>query len=159
MLNTILLHGNDLYTFIANSVNKDLLLLTDVPEMVCINDTVYNLQYRESYAGEVLIPCNNEPYFTLQSELHKIFLLPELNYTFALLTVGCNTVAIFKMLDRSFRIFDSHAIDLFGVPSPFGKCILIAVTRIENLAKGKQNFIPIESIEMESLNANAESFI
>ena len=55
LLNTILLHGNDLYTFIGNSVNKDLLLLTDVPEMVCINETVYNLQYSESYAGEVFM--------------------------------------------------------------------------------------------------------
>ena len=78
--------------------------------------------------------CNNKPYLTFQSGLSKIFLLSELNYAFSLLTVGCNTVAIFKMSDGSFRIIDSHAKDLFGVPNPFGKCLLITTTSIPNLA-------------------------
>ena len=79
-------------------MNKDLLLLTDVPEMIC---TVYNLQYSESYAGEVFMTCNNEPCLTLQSALNKIILLSELNYNFALLTISCNTEAIVKMPDGS----------------------------------------------------------
>ena len=65
--------------------------------------------------------------------MNKIFLSSELNYTYALLTISCNTVAIFKMADGSFRIFDSHARDLFGASSPFGKCILITASSIQNL--------------------------
>ena len=57
----------------------------------------------------------------------------ELNYSFALLTIGCNTVAIFKISDGSFKIFYSHARDLFGVPNAFGKCVFIAVTDMQSL--------------------------
>ena len=46
-LNTILSAGNNLYTFIHNSVNHDYLLLSDVPEMVSVDNKVYCLQYSE----------------------------------------------------------------------------------------------------------------
>jgi hypothetical protein len=142
LLNTILFHGNILYTFISNSINKDLLLLTDVPEFVSVNDTIYHVQYSESYTGHVFMISNNEPYLTLQNALNKIFLSSELNYSYALLTISCNTVAIFRMLDGSFRIFDSHARNLFGMQHAFGKCVLLAIANIQNLTVYFQSVSP-----------------
>ena len=37
--------GNNLYSFISNSVKKSYLLLTDVPEMVSVFDGIYCMQY------------------------------------------------------------------------------------------------------------------
>ena len=44
ILNTILCTGDNLYSIISRSVNKDLLLLTDVPDMVSIDNKVFCLQ-------------------------------------------------------------------------------------------------------------------
>ena len=48
VLNTILMHRKSLYTCISNSVGKDLLLLTDVPAMVSLDEAIYSLEYSES---------------------------------------------------------------------------------------------------------------
>ena len=47
-LNKILCIGNNLYTYIHNSIGKDYLLLSDVPEMVSVDDKVYCLKYSVS---------------------------------------------------------------------------------------------------------------
>ena len=44
-LNFILHAGNSLCTCISSSINKNFLLLTDVPEMVSVSDKIYHLQY------------------------------------------------------------------------------------------------------------------
>ena len=110
-LNTILISGNRLYTGLSNSVNKDLLLLTDVPEMISANGNIYNLHYSESYTGALFMTHNDEPYYSLESAFNKIFLDSQLNYNYAFLTVACNTVAIFKSPELVFKIFDSHSRD------------------------------------------------
>ena len=71
-LNTILISGNSLYTCLSNSVNKDLLLLTDVPEMISANGNIYNLHYSESYTGALFMTHNDEPYYSLESALVTI---------------------------------------------------------------------------------------
>ena len=44
-------------------------------------------------------------------------------------------MAILKTSDRSYRIFDSYARNLFGMLHAFGKCILIKIPNIHNLAE------------------------
>lgn len=44
-MNTVLVNGNSLYNCISKSINKDLLLLTDVPEMVSIDNKIYQIHY------------------------------------------------------------------------------------------------------------------
>ena len=47
-MNTIiLLNGSNLYSCITKSINEDLLLLTDVPEMVSTDNKIDQLQYCE----------------------------------------------------------------------------------------------------------------
>ena len=50
-----------------------------------------------------------------------------------LLTIDCNTVAVFKTSEGGFKIFDSHSRDLFGMPHPFGKCVLVSVNSLSHL--------------------------
>ena len=96
--------------------------MTDAPEFDCVNEAIYHLEYRESYTGHVL------NYIQI-----CIFLSSELNYSYVLLTIGGSTVATFKISGGSFKILDSHARDLFGVPHTFGKYVFIAITDIQNL--------------------------
>ena len=107
-LNTILLNGNDLYIYISNSIRKDFLLLTKVPEMISLSNNIYILQYNDSYTGSVFMTVSNEPYMTLEDSLKRLFLPSQSDYNQALLTIGCNTVAIFKISGVVFRVFDSH---------------------------------------------------
>ena len=58
----------------------------------------------------------------------------ELNYQHCLLTIDCNTVAICMISERTFKIFYSHSRDLYGIPDPFSKCVLIYVENLENLS-------------------------
>jgi hypothetical protein len=136
LLNTILIKGNSLYTCICNSVNKDLLLLTDVPEMISAYDNIYKLHYSESYAGALFTACSHEPYYSLEHAFSKIFFDSQLIYSYALLTIGCNTVAIFKTSELVFKMFDSQSRDLYGMPHSYGKSVLVTIQGIQNLYKG-----------------------
>jgi len=56
-----------------------------------------------------------------------------LNYNCCLLTVGIDTVAVFKNFEQSFKIFDSHSKDFYGMPHSFGKCTFLSIEGLENL--------------------------
>ena len=45
--------GNELYTRLSQSARQDLLMLTELPEVLCLRDTVYRLKYGDSYYGSV----------------------------------------------------------------------------------------------------------
>ena len=107
-LKTILTNGNSLYIYISNSIGKDLLLLTEVPEMISLSHNIYTLQYSESYAGSLFMTVSNEPFLALEDALNKIFLSSQLDCNSALLTVGCNTVAILRISEVHFKVFDSR---------------------------------------------------
>ena len=133
-LNKILCIGNNLYTYIHNSIGKDYLLLSDVPEIVSVDNKVYCLQYSVSFSGDVFKIFGDEPFYILKTALNEIFSPTELNYRHCLLTIDCNTVAICMIFEGTFKIFDSHSRDLYGIPDPFGKCVLIYVENLENLS-------------------------
>ncbi len=142
LLNNILYAGNNLYTFISKSVNKSYLLLTDVPEMVSIFDKVYQLQYSDSLAGNLFMETTNLPYYCLENALHNLFYGSQLSYQHCMLTINCNTMAIFKTSEVNFKIFDSHSRDSYGIPHPIGKSVLVSVEGIQNLAIYFKNTVP-----------------
>ena len=127
-LNNILTIGNNLSISIRCSVRTNAyLLLTDVPHIVSICNKVYILEYSESLTGSLFLTSNNGPYMTLQNSLTEVFSNCQLKYNYCcLLTIGINTVAVFK-------IFVAHSRDLHGMPHSFGKCTLLTIEGIENL--------------------------
>ena len=52
-LKEILNVGNELYKRLSQSVGQDLLMLTELPELLCLRDTMYRLKYSDSYFGNV----------------------------------------------------------------------------------------------------------
>ena len=125
-LNSILSHGNCLYNCIKLCVKKDFLLLTDVPNMVSLDEKTYALTYSESLTGELSMTCDDGPYVCLKNAFRNLFSGVETNYESCLLTIDCNTVAVFKMSNNNFKVFDSHSRDLHGMSSFSGKCVLLA---------------------------------
>jgi hypothetical protein len=102
--------------------------------MISVFDKTYNLQYGEPYSGAIFMSYSDEPFFSLEDALSRIFSSSQLNYNFALLTIGCKTVAILKISDVVFKVFDSHSRDSFGMPHSFGKCVLLSIVSIHSLA-------------------------
>ena len=133
-LNNILTIGNNLYVSIRYSVQaNDYLLLTDLPCVVSLYNKVHTLQYSESLTGSLFMTSNNGPYMSLQNSLMEVFLNCRLNYHCCLLTVGINTVAVFKNSEQSFKIFDSHSKDFYGMPHSFGKCTSLSIEGLQNV--------------------------
>ena len=52
VMNQILVYGNNLYSVISQSINKDFLLLTDVPELVDIDNDTFHLEYSVNLSQE-----------------------------------------------------------------------------------------------------------
>ena len=80
-------------------------------------------------------------YYSLENAINNLFLHSQLNYRHCLLTVDCNTAAIFKTSEGYFTICDSHSRDSYGIPHPFGKYVQISVENINNLLIYLQNTV------------------
>ena len=91
---------------------------------------LHTLQYSESLTGSVFMTSNDGPFMSLQNSLQEVF--SQQNYNCCLLTIGINTVAIFKTSQQSFKIFYSHSRDLHGMPHSFGTCTLLSNEGLEN---------------------------
>ena len=91
----LLVNANNLYAIISQHahIQKDFLLLTDVPEILSINNDNFNLTCSDSFSGALWMECNNEPYVTLEHALHEVF--DAGNYKACLLTIRTNTVLQF----------------------------------------------------------------
>ena len=55
------------------------------------------------------MPNTNGPYLSLEDVFIKMFLSCKLNCNYVLLTIGSNTVAIFKIDEVVFKVFESHS--------------------------------------------------
>ncbi len=141
-LNDILYSGNMLYSHVRNSVNKNFLLLSDIPKIISLCNTVYFVQYSDPFAGNLFTISNSLPYCSLEYAFNNPFSGPCSSYQYCLLTIDCNTVAIFRTSDQTFKIFDPHSRDLYGMPHPLGKCVLVSVESINMLVIYFQNTVP-----------------
>ena len=69
------------------------------PNCLTVSDQMYRLQYSDPFSSDLFMETNNLPQYSLENALNNLFLDPQLNYQHCLLTVDCNTVAIFKTAD------------------------------------------------------------
>ena len=57
-------------------------------------------------------------------------------YRSLILTVSCIAVAIVYCADnRHFKVYDSHARDIYGKSHPEGRCILLDISSADNLVQ------------------------
>ena len=127
--------GNELYSALSRISGQTYLLLTELPTMVTVQNTNYQLEFSESYSGNLHGVTLDEgiPYvMPLNCALEC--LLQESYNTF-LITISCNTVSICCTPNGSLKIFDSHARDLLGMPNSYGTCVLLDIQSIDKLVE------------------------
>ena len=75
---------------------------------------------------------------SLQNSLREVFSNSGLNCNCCLLTVSINAAAVFKNSELSFKIFENHSKDFYGMPNSFAICTLLSIEGLENLASHLQ---------------------
>ena len=128
--------GDNLYTTISQSTGQNFLLLTELPRMIRMFENQYELHYSESYTGRLfgnLPSIEGFPYCVTLTEAFNSLLVQ--NFMSFILTIGCNAVAVFCLSHDTFKVFDSHSRDSFGMEHPNGKCVLIEIHTVRNLVE------------------------
>ena len=97
--------GNELYTRLSQSAGQDLLMLTELPEVMCLRDTMYRLKYSDSYFGNVY-NCND---CTIEAHclplIEAFELLLRENFTSFTLTITTCTVTILVKSNGALKVF------------------------------------------------------
>ena len=94
----------------------------------------YQLEFSESYTGIVQRETAIEGSYQYCTSLKIAFeLLLSQHYTSFILTVGFMGVSIYCNGDIGFKIFDSHARDVYGRAHPQGTCVFFETSSLDSL--------------------------
>ena len=116
--------GNELYSGLSSLSRQSYLLWTEVPDIIIVFNTNYQLQYSPSYTGNIHGTCEVQDFNIVCHLLMPCRLCWEKNYNSFLLTVLSTTVGFYCNGDGKFKIYDSHGRDSYGMPHPHGTCVL-----------------------------------
>lgn len=105
-------------------------MLTELPNTLTVFDSNYESQYSASYTGNINEVSSSIDFQYYTSFANAIQMLLQENYSTFLVTVRCNTVAIYCNGNGQFKVFDSHARDMFGLPHPHGTCVLLDIDNL-----------------------------
>ena len=105
--------GIQLYSSLSWLARQAYLMQSELPTALNVFDTDYQLEYSESYSGTVHQEIAIEGYQYCRSLRRAFESLISESYTNFILTVGCITVATYYNSNMGFKIFDSHARDLY----------------------------------------------
>ena len=133
IMNAVLANRNNLYSIISQHVKKDFLLLTEVPEIVSIDNSIFYLDFTDSFSGALLLDENINAHVTLEHSFQQVFDID--NCKACLLTIDANAVAVFMPFPDVFKIFFSHSLNMHGLPCEHGYSVLISVEGVQNLVK------------------------
>ena len=140
-MDNILRVGNSLYSYIRLSIKEDLLLLSEIPSALCLDEETYRLSYSESITGDVNMLESRDCYFSLLEALRSL----RRRYNACLLTIFCNTVAIF-FAEYKIKLFDAHSRDKWGNACSEGTSVLLEFSRLEKLIDYLQRFYPCSKL-------------
>lgn len=147
---TVMNIGNELYSGLSRLSCQSYLMLTELPELVTVLNKTYQLKYSPSYSGNLHADdCGLDDFaycMPLDSALES---LKQENFNSFLLTVEYNTVAIYYTNDCTYKIFDAHARDVFGMSHPQGTCVLLEVASTNDLKLYFQSFYKNASVSFE----------
>jgi len=125
--------GNQLYSRLSQSAKQAFLLQTELPTMLNVFDTDYKLQYSESYTGTLHQQTTIEGYDYCTSLQMALQSLMSDNNSSCILTIASTAVAIYGHGNMGFKVFDSHARDLYGRSNINGTCILLEFSSLDTL--------------------------
>ena len=110
--------GNELYSSLSRLAGQTYLMQTELPTKLTVFDDNYQLDYSEGYTGTMHQEIAMEGYQYCTSLQRAFESLISQEYNNFILTVGSIGVAIYSAGDVGFKIFDSHARDVYGRVHP-----------------------------------------
>jgi len=131
--------GNQFFSGLSQFARQSLLMQSELPSMLNVFETDYQLQYSESYTGTIHQEAAIEGYQYCTSLLRAFESLLAENYTNFVITVGCTAVAIYCNGNVGFKIFDSHARNSYGRSHAQGTCVLLEVSSLSDLVHNFQS--------------------
>ena len=127
--------GNELYSSLSKLYRQSFLMLSELPMNIMMLNNNYQLEYSDSYSGNVQGTACIES-FSYCTSLYSAFQsLRGGRYSSFILTIGNSTVSIYCTEDNIYKVFDSHARDLFGMPHAQGTCVLLEMKSITDLVE------------------------
>ena len=148
--------GNQLYSSLSQLARHSYLILTELPTVLNVLDTNYQLEFSERYTGTVGLETAIKGYQYCTSLQIAFELLLSQNYTNFILTVGCIGVSIYCNSDIGFKIFDSPARDVYGRAHPQGTCVLLEASSLDSLVWYFQSLYN-DLFEVKGVHLNAVS--
>ena len=114
-------------------------MLTELPEVLCLRDTMYRLKYSDSYFGSVhnCNDCTIESHWVPLIEAFELLLRD--GFTSLILTITTSTIAILVKSNGIFKVFDSHSRDSEGMFDASGTCVLLEIASIYKLIEYFEN--------------------
>ena len=131
--------GNELYTRLSQSAGQELLMLTELPEVLCLRESLYRLIYSDSYFGNVhsFNDCSIEVHCLPLIEAFELLLRE--SFTSFILTITTCTVAILLKSNVIFKVFDSHSRDSEGMFDPNATYVLLEEASLDKLVEYFKN--------------------
>ena len=128
--------GNQLYSTLSQCTGQVYLMQTELPSMIAMSEKNYQLNYSESYTGNLHHSNSIIEGYQYSMSINRAFesLLSQ-NYFSFILTIECICVSIYHTDNGSYKIFDSHARDEYGRSHPSGTCVLLEVPSIQSLVQ------------------------
>ena len=159
--------GNELYSSLSLLARQSLLMLTELPTMISVFEECFQLEYSESYTGNMHGDATIEGYQYCMPLGRAFETLLSLGYNSIILTVGCIGVGIYSINNDGFKVFDSHARDVYGYSDPEGTCVLLEMRSMNELVEYFQSLyrnnevyelkgIHIDKIELDVSSSNVE---
>ena len=165
--------GNELYLHLSCLAGQSLLMFSELPSELTVFDKDFHFEYSESYSGNVIGNSFIEGY-QYCVPFHRSFeILLRENYHAFVLTINSNAVCIFRTNDDKYKIFDSHARDIYGRSHPQGTCVLLEAATINHVVLHFQSLysdnsqfelkgvnideVPVQLASLQNLNNNVRN--
>ena len=146
-LKQIMHTGNQLYSSLSQLARCSYLLLTELPAMLIVAEENFRLEYSASYSGNVHGEATIEGYEYCLGLKRAFESLISQQYRSFILTVGCITVSIvYCVYNGHFKVFDSHARDIYGKSHRQGTCVLLDIPSKDNLIQYFQSLYGIHQM-------------
>ena len=137
--------------FRAGVFNTNRIIVNDWSSLCLRKILIYQLNYSENCTGN-RHHCDSiiEGYQFIMTKDRAFESLLSQNYSSFILTIECIGVSIYHTDNRSYKIFDFHAIDEYGRSQPSGASVLLEVASIASLLQCFQAIINTHSVTIFS---------
>ena len=153
----IVIVGNQIYSSLSLLARQSVLMLTEFPgmHMVTVFERFFQLEYSESYICNTHDDARIEGchYCICHSQGTAFETLLALNYNSFILTMGIIGVVIYSIEGGGYKVFDSHARDMYGNSHSERKCVLLEIKSMHT-SYGNEDIYELKGVHIATFEAD-----